>query len=101
MEAIERQIIGIKKKLQEIGDMRPGSLTKQSYKRGDSQWPYWQISYTHKKKSRTEYVRDEFVKNLKKEVAEYKKFKTLTTKWVDVAIILSKERIKMEKSLRK
>ena len=96
---IEEKIQKIKHELQTIGDMRPGSLTKQFHKSGEKKWPYWQISYTQKMKSKTEYVRDEFVEQLAKEVAEYKKFKKLTSEWLKLSIELSKRRIDQAKKL--
>jgi len=96
---IEKKIQDVKQELQTIGDMRTGSLTKQFYKRGDKKWPYWQISYTYKMRSKTEYVRDEFVDQLAKEIAEYKRFKKLTTEWLKLSIELSKRRLDLAKKL--
>jgi hypothetical protein len=98
-EKILVRINQIKAELLEILEMRPGTLTEQYYKRGSKKWPYWQLSYTHKKKSRTEYIRDDFVKQIKKEVQEYARFKQLTTDWVDLSIILSKLKLEAAKKL--
>jgi hypothetical protein len=80
---IENQIENIKARLVEIGEMRPGSLTKQYRDPKKKIGPFYQLSYTHKMKSRTEYVRPGFVKNLRLQIAEYKRFKKLTEKWID------------------
>lgn len=96
VETLLTKIKSIKRDLEQIGEMRPGSLTKQFNKRGGKSWPYWQISYTHKR-SKTEYVRDEFVNQIKSEIAEYKKFKSLMENWVKLSIDLSKEKIKIRK----
>jgi hypothetical protein len=45
-------------------------------------------------RSRTEYVRPEFVEDLKAQVDNFKRFKTLTQKWADLAIEYS--RLKMD-----
>ena len=88
----------IKKELQQIGEMRPGSLTQQKRKiKGEMMWPYWQLSYTQNMKSKTEYVRDEFVEKIKEEIVEYKKFKSLMEKWVELSVELSRERMKLQK----
>src|SRR3990172_4506244 len=87
---IEKQIEKIKKQLLDIGEMRPGSLTKQYRKPKDKLWAFYQISYTHKMKSKTEYVRPQHVAVLKSQVQAYKKFKALMEKWVDLAIEHSK-----------
>ena len=74
--------------------MRPGSVTKQLHRRGQKSWPYWQISYTLKRRSRTEYVRDEFVEQIQAEVLAYKRFKLAIDKLVELNIQLSKEKNK-------
>lgn len=91
---IENRIARIKNELRDIGEMRPGSLTKQFHKRGKKRWPYWQLSFMHKGKSRTNYVRDEYLDKVKAEVAEYKKFKRLMEKWVELSLALSIEKMK-------
>ncbi len=91
------KIEAIKKDLSQIGNIRPGSVTKQFHKRGDKKWPYWQISYTQNKRSKTEYLRDEFVEQIKGEVAAYKKFRNLVEKLVELNVELSKERLKILK----
>jgi hypothetical protein len=72
----------------EVRMMRPGSLTKQSQRRSNSDkiYEYWQLSYTHKMKSRTDYVRQEMVKETQAQVKEFKKFKELIDEWIDLAI---------------
>lgn len=96
VETLLARIKSIRTDLDQIGEMRPGSLTQQLHKRGGKKWPYWQISYTQKR-SKTEYIRDEFVDQLKSEIAEYKKFKSLIEKWVELSIELSKEKLKIRK----
>lgn len=85
---IDRKIQKIKEKLSVIGDMRPGSLTKQFPPNGKK--GYYQISYTYKMKSRTEYVKPEDVLKIRNEIKEYKNFKLLIQKWLDLAIQKSK-----------
>jgi hypothetical protein len=98
VETILKKIEVLKADLVAIGDMRPGSVTKQFHKRGDNQWPYWQISYTQNKRSKTEYLRDEFVGQVKSEVLNYKKFRILVDKLVALNVELSKERLKILKT---
>jgi hypothetical protein len=92
LSAIQNRIKRIKKELLGIGMMRPGSLTKQSQRRSgsDKTYEYWQLSYTHKMKSRTDYVRPEMVTVTKAQVREFKKFKTLVEEWIDLAIEAAK-----------
>ena len=83
---IEQRIARIKHALQEIGAMRPGSLTRQFKDRENQMGAYWQLSYTRQKKSRTEYVRQESVKEIRAQIATHKKFKLLVDQWVDLSI---------------
>ena len=94
---IEKQIETIKEQLQEIGEMRPGSLTQQYKVPKEKIGLYYQISYMHKMKSRTEYVRPQFVAKIKKQVASYKRFKKLTERWIEIAIQHSKLTIEIAK----
>jgi len=90
---IEKTIEKIKQELQTIQQMRPGSLTRQYHNPKDKTGAYYQLSYTHKMKSRTEYVRSEFVPKIREEISEYKRFRALVNQWVELAIKLSKMQI--------
>jgi len=87
---LERRIEKIKQELQTIQQMRPGSLTCQYHNPKDKTGAYYQLSYTHKMKSRTDYVRSEFVPRIREEISEYKRFRVLVNQWVELAIKLSK-----------
>ena len=86
IQRIEQRIARIKEELQEIGPMRPGSLTRQYRDPGNSSGAYWQISYTRQMKSRTEYVRREWVTEVRKQITTHKRFKRLIDQWVDLGI---------------
>ena len=94
---IEKQIGKIKQDIREIDEMRPGSLTQQYRVPKDKIGPYYQISYTHKMKSRTEYVRPQFVGQIRRQVAVYKRFRKLVEKWIELAIKQSKLTIDIAK----
>jgi hypothetical protein len=98
VETLLKKIAATKNELIAIGDMRPGSVTKQFHKRGDKKWPYWQISYTQNKRSKTEYLKDDFVEKIQAEVATYKKFKKLVEKLVNLNVELSIERLSILKA---
>jgi len=98
MNQIERRIDRIKEELQTIGPMRPGSLTRQYRDPENSSGAYWQISYTRQMKSRTEYVRREWVTEVRKRIAMHKRFKRLIDQWVDLGIEYSKLAMKIEKT---
>src|ERR1035437_6552000 len=67
IQQIERGIDRIKRALLEIGPMRPGSLTRQYKDPQHHTGAYWQISYTRQMKSRTEDVRKEYVKDVRRQ----------------------------------
>ncbi len=90
IEQIEQRIGRIKKELVEIGPMRPGSLTRQYKDPQNRTGAYWQISYTRQMKSRTEYVRQEWVKELRSQIKIHKRFKRLVDQWIDLGIEQSK-----------
>ena len=90
MQQIEKRIEGIKQALVRIGPMRPGSLTRQYKDPKQQTGAYWQISYTRQMKSRTEYVRREWVKELRRQIAAHKRFKRLVDQWIDLSIKQSK-----------
>ena len=94
---IETQIEKIKTQLQEIGEMRPGSLTRQYRVPKEKSGPYYQLSYMHKMKSRTDYVRPQFVGRVRKQAAAYKRFRKLVDRWIELAILHSKLTIEIDK----
>jgi hypothetical protein len=94
---IEKRIEKIKEAISKIGPMRPGSLTRQYKDPKEKSGPYWQISYTRAMRSRSDYVRADYVAEVRKEIAAYKRFKTLTEEWIDLGIEASKLRLKGDK----
>jgi hypothetical protein len=98
MRQIERRIERIKQALQEIGPMRPGSLTRQFQDPEERAGAYWQISYTRHMRSRTEYVRREWVAQTRRQIATYKRFKRLVDEWVDLGIERAQLVTRMDKT---
>jgi len=86
LHRIEDKIKTIKSQLKDVGNMRPGSLTKQYRNPKERTGAFFQISYTHKMKSKTEYVRPEFVKEVRQQIRNYKEFKRLIEKWIQLGI---------------
>ncbi len=86
IQQIEQRIVRVKTALQAIGPMRPGSLTRQYRDPENRAGAYWQISYTRQMKSRTEYVRKEWVTKIRKQVEMHKRFKRLVDQWGDLSI---------------
>jgi len=97
LDPIEKKIAGVKGELMTIGEMRPGSLTYQYQRPKEKKGGFYQISYTYRMKSKTEYVKAEFVQDLKEQIATFKRFKKLTQQWVDLALQYSQVKIKLAK----
>jgi hypothetical protein len=95
MQQIEQRIDRIKRTLMEIGPLRPGSLTRQYKDPKHHAGAYWQISYTRRMKSRTEYVRREWVKELRRQIVTHKRFKRLVDQWIDLSIEHSRLTVRM------
>ena len=94
---IEERIGRIKQELQAIGEMRPGSLTRQYRKPKEKIGPYYQLSYMHKMKSHTDYVRPQFLQQIRSQISAYKRFKKLVEEWIELAIKHSKLTIDIAK----
>jgi len=91
VKTVQQDIGKIKKQLQQIGEMRPGSLSLQKRSWGGE---YYHLSYTHRGKGHTEYVPEERRKVVEAQIKAYKNFRDLTLKWVDLSIELCKIRSK-------
>lgn len=99
LEQIQKRIDRIKAELAAIDDMRPGSLTCQ-YKDPESEsGAYYQLSYTWQMKSRTEYIARECLREVRRQIDRYKRFKTLTTEWI--ALSIEHSRLKMKLARRR
>ncbi|MCA1808316.1 MAG: hypothetical protein LC725_02465 [Lentisphaerae bacterium] len=94
-EKIIARIERVKRQLNELGPLRPGSISRQYRKPKERQQPFYQISYTHKMKSRSEYLRQENLVAIRQETANFKRFKKLTEQWVDLALELSQLRTRL------
>jgi len=86
IQQIEQRVDRIKRALLEIGPMRPGSLTRQYKDPQHRTGAYWQISYTRRMKSRTDYIRKEHVKEVRRQTVIHKRFKSLVDQWIDLSI---------------
>jgi len=101
IKQLENEIRKIKNELSELGPMRPGTLSLQYKAPAEKKGPYYQLSYTHKMKSRTQYVRPEWVDEIRMQIEVYKRFKKLVEKWIELSIDHSQKRMKQDKKTRK
>jgi hypothetical protein len=94
LATLEKQIARIQRALAELGPMRPGALGHQYKDPKEKRGGYWQISYTHQMRSRSEYVRPEHLKAIRAELANFRKFRLLTERWIELSLELSKAKRK-------
>ena len=98
--ALQREIGRIKRELNELGDLRPGSLSEQYNVCGkptcrckasppQKHGPYYQVSYTRKRRSGTMFVRREQVATVKRQIKNYTKMRRLVDRWIEAGAELS------------
>ena len=97
LKRTEERIERIQRELLALGPMRPGSITRQYRLPKERARPFYQISYTHRMRSRSEYVRPENLSTLRKETATFKRFRKLIDQWVGLALALSQLRVQSPK----
>lgn len=97
---IEKKIDKIKQELLKIDGMRPGSLTRQYKNPKEKTGGFYQISYTYKNKSKTEYVKAQHIDDLKQQINTYKKFKKLVEQWIDLSIKYSKLKMDLSNQIK-
>ena len=95
LDAIRKRIDKIKAELTAIDEMRPGSLTRQ-YKDPESQsGAYYQLSYSREMKSRTEYIARDCLRDVRRQIANYQRFKALGAEWIALSIEHSRLKMKL------
>ena len=99
LDQIRKRIERIKTELTAIEEMRPGSLTRQYKDPANHSGPYYQLSYTREMKSRTEYIARDCLHEVRRQIANYKRFKALTAKWI--ALSIEHSRLKMKLARRR
>ena len=105
---IERRIAHLQRQLLLLGPVHPGSITEQynvcgqpgcrckDPKNPQKHGPYYQLSFTWRGRSTTRFVRQEQVEEMRRKVANYKRFRELVNEWVDLEV----ERERTEKERR-
>ena len=104
IRALERQIEKIKHKLLRLGDLRPGSLSEQYNVCGNpncrckgdpprKHGPYYQLSLTRKGRSRTKFVKRPQVSDVKRQLKNYARLRTLVDQWIELSSELCQLRL--------
>lgn len=102
LQRLEKQIQQVKRRLVALGDMRPGSLSQQynvcgkvgcrckATRNPKRHGPYYQLSYVHRGKSTSQFIRPGVLKTVKAQLATYKTFRKLTEEWIQLALHIAK-----------
>ena len=102
VQSLENKIQEIKNQLMALGEMRPGSLSKQYNVCGKPgcrckdpnhpkrHGPYYQLSYVHRGKSTSQFIRPELRATVRAQTATFKKFRKLIDQWVDLTLTVAK-----------
>jgi hypothetical protein len=96
MRALQTEIEAIKRELVSLGDLRPGSLSKQYNVCGNpscrckgnpprKHGPYYQLSFTRKGKSGTRFIKKSHVAMVRKQVKNYSRLRTLVDRWIELS----------------
>lgn len=83
--------------------MRPGRLAQQKRKdrNGKLYGSYWQLGYTFKMKARSHYVPDDLIETVRKQTDTYRRFKSLTEEWIELALLIAQCEFEAAKNVAK
>ena len=105
IQQLEQRIQQIKAELAALGEMRPGSLSKQYNVCGNPNCrckdpqnpqrhgPYYQLSWVHRGKSTTQFIRSPLLPQVRAQIATYNQFRKLTDQWVNLALRLAQAKL--------
>ena len=94
------RITGVKKQLNELGELRPGSISQQYNVCGNptcrckdkenpqKHGPYHKLSYKRKGKGTTAFIKECDLDKTREQIANYKKLQELTGEWIDLSLEL-------------
>ena len=103
---LEQRINHLKSQLAALGPMRPGSLSRQynvcgkpacrckDPKAPRRHGPYYQLNYVFGGKKTSEFVRPQNLKQVRAQLANYKRFRRLTEQWIGSALKLAHLEVK-------
>ena len=109
MRSLEEQIQRIQRELAALGDLRPGTLSRQFNVCGKAgcsckaappkrHGPYFQISFTWRGRSRTQFVRQEELPTVERQLHNYAQLRKLLDRWIEAGMRLSQLRIEASRA---
>ena len=98
LKRLEDKINKVKQELLLLPPMHPGSVSRQYQVCGNPRCkcmhpkhpqrhgPYYKLAYVHRGKPVCRFVRADSVQQVKKQLASYKRFRTLMDRWIELSI---------------
>ena len=104
---LEAKIMRVKEQLAALENFRPGSLSEQYNVCGKpdcrckatppkKHGPYYQLSYSWKGKSKTQFVRREDAASVREQVSNYRRLRELVDQWIELELELSQLRLQKD-----
>ena len=111
-ESLEKRIRSIKHRISELGDLRPGALSKQYNICGSpncrckatppiKHGPYYQISFTRHGRSSSQFVREQDVGDVQQQLENYRQLRELVDEWITLSAELSSLRLREKRTAGK
>jgi hypothetical protein len=108
-ESLEKRIQIIKHQISQLGDLRPGALSKQYNICGNpncrckadpplKHGPYYQISFTRHGKSSSQFVREEDLVEVQQQLENYRFLRDLVDEWITLSAQLSSLRLRQKRA---
>ena len=98
IKKLQTKIDSIKEKIKELGQIRPGSLSKQynicgnmncrckDGKNPKKHGPYFKLSYKWRGKNKTVFIKDKDEAKIKNQIQNYKTLRNLINTWIDLSL---------------
>src|SRR5580700_5247623 len=96
----QAQLADAKAQLAQLGPMRPGSLSQQYKDPVKKTGGFWQLSYTHNMRSRSRHVRAEELPHIKPLLANFKRFRELIDRCVDLSVKVADRQTELMRAAR-
>ena len=108
-ESLEKRIQSLKHQISQLGDLRPGALSKQYNICGNpncrckadppvKHGPYYQISFTRHGKSSSQFVREEDLAEVQQQLENYRLLRQLVDEWITLSAQLSSLRLREKRT---
>ena len=108
-ESLEKRIQSLKHQISQLGDLRPGALSKQYNICGNpncrckadppvKHGPYYQISFTRHGKSSSQFVREEDLVEVQQQLENYRLLRQLVDEWITLSAELSSLRLREKRT---